>query len=82
MLAGAFNDGNVRVIDVREEWLGSNETVYVKISEAAWEYSFGEEYSATCFAWKSYTELLVGGSNGTTLLLRSNLRLRCALRSE
>lgn len=79
LLAGAFNDGNVHVIDVREEWLGSNETVYVKISEAGWEYSFGEEYSTTCMAWRSYTELLVGGSNGTTFLLGPNHRFRCAL---
>lgn len=65
LLAGAFNDGVVRVIDIREDWLGqSDEPVYIKTSEAAWEYSFGEEYVATCVAWKSHTEIVVGVSNG------------------
>lgn len=65
LLAGAFNDGIVRIIDIREEWIGSSTTpICVKVSKAAWEYSFGEEFTTTCVAWKSYTEVVVGGSNG------------------
>jgi hypothetical protein len=67
LLAGVFSDGKVHVIDIREEWLNSTTTEHVRVSQAAWEYSFGEEYIATSLAWKSHTELLVGGSNGISL---------------
>ena len=39
LLAGVFDDGIVRVIDVRREWLGKDEMNNVSISEAAWEFS-------------------------------------------
>ena len=66
LLAGVFGDGVCRVIDVRSEWIGtSDSTVNVRVSQAAWEYTFGEDVLATCVAWKSHTEIVVGCSNGT-----------------
>jgi hypothetical protein len=63
-LAGTFGDGLVRVVDVREEWVTGGETVTVKVLRAGWKFDLGGEFLATCCAWKSHTELLVGGSNG------------------
>jgi hypothetical protein len=68
LLAGVFGDGVARVMDIREEWLGtSKEPVHALVTSAAWEYSLGEECLATCVCWKSHTEIAVGCSNGMTL---------------
>ena len=65
LLAGVFGDGIVRVLDVREEWIGSEDgTVNLSVTEGAWEFDFGKEVMATCIAWKSNTEIVVGCSNG------------------
>ena len=64
LLAGVFGDGVVRVIDLRSEWLGTKATVNVSVTEAAWKFSFGNDFLATCVSWKSYTEIVVGCSHG------------------
>ena len=65
LLAGVFGDGVVRVLDVREEWVGSeDETVNLSVMEAAWTFDLGKEVMATCVAWKSLSEIAVGCSNG------------------
>lgn len=65
MLAGVFGDGIVRVIDVRDDWVGNAEgCVKVSVTEAAWEYSFADGFVGTCVSWKSHTEIVVGCSNG------------------
>jgi len=65
LLAGVFGDGTARVIDIRKQWLGGEaETVHVKIDEAGWTFEMGEDVLATCIAWKSHTEIIVGCSNG------------------
>jgi len=80
LLAGVFGDGVVRVVDVRSEWLGSGETKNVSIAEAAWEFSFGNDFFATCVSWKSHTEIIVGCSNGTFSIRSSNVRIRGNIR--
>jgi hypothetical protein len=65
LLAGVFGDGVIRVIDIRDEWVGKDrKTICVTVFEAAWEYSFGNDFLGTCVSWKSTTEILVGCSNG------------------
>jgi hypothetical protein len=65
LLAGAFGDGIVRVMDVREEWLGTaKKAVNVAVTTAGWEYSLGDGCLATAVCWKSHTEIVVGCSNG------------------
>ena len=69
LLAGVFSDGIVRIFDIREEWIGSKErTTNISVSEAAWKISIGDEFLATCVAWKSHTEIVVGCSNGNHLV--------------
>lgn len=69
LLAGVFGDGIVRVIDIRDEWLGTADgTVNISVSEAAWQYSFGDDLLGTCVAWKSHTEIIIGCSNGKFIL--------------
>jgi hypothetical protein len=70
LLAGVFGDGIVRVLDIRSEWIGMNDaTVNIQVSEAAWEYKFEQNTLATCVAWKSHTEIVVGCSNGSPSLI-------------
>jgi hypothetical protein len=65
LLAGVFGDGIVRVMDVREQWLGTaKKAVNIAVTAVGWEYSFGERCLATCVCWKSHTEIVVGCSNG------------------
>ena len=65
LLASVFGDGIVRVLDLREEWVGrENATVNISVTEAAWEFDVGKAVMATCVAWKSHTEIVVGCSNG------------------
>jgi hypothetical protein len=68
LLAGVFGDGHVRVLDVRDEWLRNGARCkIIRVSEAAWEYSMGEQFLATCVAWKSHTEIIVASSSGIYL---------------
>lgn len=79
LLAGAFGDGTVRVFDVRNDWIGNaEETVNVRVSEAAWEFSFGE-FLGTCVAWKSHTEVVIGCSNGMSFRRETHVRICCNL---
>ena len=65
LLAGVFGDGRVHILDVREEWIGSEaETVNISVTEAAWEFDVGKEVMATCVTWKSHTDIVIGCSNG------------------
>lgn len=65
LLAGAFGDGIVRVMDVRQDWLGTaKQAVNVAVTTAGWEFSLGDGCLATCVCWKSHTEIVVGCSNG------------------
>jgi hypothetical protein len=66
LLAGVFGDGVVRVLDIRNEWLGTPAgTINIQVTEAAWEYRLGKDVYATCVSWKSHTEIVVGYSTGT-----------------
>jgi hypothetical protein len=65
VLAGVFGDGGVRILDIRNDWIGdADKMVNVRIEQPAWEYSCEENALATCIAWKSHAELIVGFSNG------------------
>jgi hypothetical protein len=71
LLAGVFGDGVVRVIDIRDEWIGTADgTVNVSVSEAAWQYSFGDDFLGTCVTWKSHIEIIIGCSNGTFTIFK------------
>jgi hypothetical protein len=83
ILAGVFGDGIVRVFDIRSELIGKpGETVNVVFSEPAWEYSLENDSFATCIAWKSHFEILVGYSNGTITFEKSHDRICCRIRSQ
>ena len=84
ILAGVFGDGWVRVLDVKGEWIGNvKKGVNVRIEKAMWEQSFGEDALATCVAWKSHHEIIVGYSNGITrLVYKSHIRLCSYFRSR
>ena len=65
LLAGVFGDGTVRVLDVVESWIGNEDgEVNISVTEAGWEFGLGNEVMATCVAWKSHHEVVVGCSNG------------------
>jgi hypothetical protein len=75
LLAGVFGDGVIRVVDVPSEWLETRETKNMAITEAAWEFSFENDFSGTCVSWKSHTEIIVGCSNGKVSIRFSNVRV-------
>ena len=65
VLAGVFGDGVVRVLDIRSEWIGNaDKVVNIRIEHPAWEQTCQEIGLATCVAWKSHAEIVVGYSNG------------------
>lgn len=67
VLAGVFGDGAVRILDVRDEWIGNaKKTVNIQVVQPAWEHSLGEIALATCVAWKSHNEIIVGYSHGNS----------------
>jgi hypothetical protein len=67
LLAGVFGDGIARVLDVRNDWLGTPaRPVNIQVTEAAWEFPIEKDVYATCVSWKSHTEIVVGYSNGIT----------------
>jgi len=65
VLAGVFGDGAIRVLDIRSEWIGNaDKVVNIRIEHPAWEQTCQEIGLATCVAWKSHAEIVVGYSNG------------------
>jgi hypothetical protein len=82
ILAGVFGDGIVRVFDIRNELIGKpGNTVNIMISESAWEYTF-EDSMATCVAWKSHFEIIIGCSNGMVVFDKTYNRICCFIRSQ
>jgi hypothetical protein len=82
LLAGVFGDGIVRVFDIRNELIGKpGKTVNIEISEPGWEYTF-DDTMATCVAWKSHFEIIIGCSNGTGVCDKTNGRICCIVRSQ
>lgn len=80
---GVFGDGSVRALDIRDEWIGNaKKGMNVRVVQAMWEQTFGDEGLATCVAWKSHHEIIVGYSNGITPLCRSHVRICSCLRSR
>jgi hypothetical protein len=64
-LAAVFGDGAVRVLDIRDEWIGNaKKKMDIRVVQPAWEHTLGETALATCVAWKSHTEIIVGYSHG------------------
>jgi len=65
ILAAVFGDGAVRVLDIRDEWIGNaKKKMDIRVVQPAWEHTLGETALATCVAWKSHTEIIVGYSHG------------------